>query len=102
MVPDGKWETALSKLGLKPKRKISDPIPQGDVFSVNASQLCVMSRHSRGLHVDPHHRSPASSISDNMNPHTPTSSSSLSGSYIDHMPMTPSPQSTLTPSLDPV
>ena len=94
MVPDGKWETALSKLGLKPKRKISDPIPQGDVFSVNASQLCVMSKHSRGLHVDPHYRSPASSTSDHMNPHTPTSSNSLSGSYIDHMPMTPSPSTT--------
>ena len=90
MAPDGKWETALAKLGLKPKRKISDPIPQGDVFSVNASQLCVMNKHSRGLHVDPNYRSPASSTLDNMNPHTPTSSSSLSGSYIDHMPMTPS------------
>ncbi|OQD79593.1 hypothetical protein PENANT_c047G05993 [Penicillium antarcticum] len=101
MAPDGKWETALAKLGLKAKRKVSDPIPQGDVFSVHASQLCVKNHHSRNLHVDPHHRSPTASHPDNHR--TPTSSSSLSGSWMPMTPLTPqSFESISAASMDPV
>jgi hypothetical protein len=104
MAPDGKWGTAMAVLGFKPKskRKISDPIPQGDVFSVNASQLCVMNKQPRPVQVSTQFRSSTTSTLNNINHRTPTSSSSFSGSYMPMTPPTPTSFDFSGASLDPV
>ncbi|KAJ5754024.1 uncharacterized protein N7511_008177 [Penicillium nucicola] len=101
MAPDGKWDTALAKLGLKRKPKISDPIPKDDVFSVTGSHLCVRKNKPHNLHVTPPLKSPTGSSSDTFR--TPTSSSSISGSWAPLTPLTPTSfDSVVRYSLDPV